>query len=571
MDTDTASASKYLNNLLAARGLLKGGHKIAFDNPAEDESTPTRIINLVHDLVRRRDKDAEQKETLAMGMKALKESESKANSQADRYKSRCDELERRCATLQGQERVLNANVRSAEITAKALKDETARLKVMVQQVRTQCANDIRKRDHQISKMKERLLEKSRGGRGNKQPIAFPGVTLSGSLHSAVNSHLGGSLATSDGGAAAHATDHTLTEDTTAILTELSQNLADENDTLVSMIKSTLTTLKAISGMDTDVDQEAELEDGERNVLVNDVSHAALSAQVDEVLEHLKDMLTQPNYVPVEDLDIRDREIERLRSQLQGTLEAWKNAIALVDLVNKKSNKATSKQVKTLENVVERERQTVLEELDLNARTAPPADVEAAVDEEGADVWQEQIYEEVSPVKKAVGFKVAEEDEGEEDMVEEAVEEQEEEVEEEVHMQEEEQYEQDGEEQYVQDEEEQYEEGEEQDYEEGEEEQYEQEEVEYYDQDEEVPDEQEDEVIEELAEESPVAEREEDSVDMIPPIEDDDDEDESSMELMSPIKPQTYKKRPFASSPIAAGTPAVKRARFLDAAPRRRAR
>ncbi|KAK6339009.1 hypothetical protein TWF696_009805 [Orbilia brochopaga] len=535
MDTDTASASKYLNNLLAARGLLKGGHKIAFDNPAEDESTPTRIINLVHDLVRRRDKDAEQKETLAMGMKALKESESKANAQADRYKSRCDELERRCATLQGQERVLNANVRSAEITAKALKDETARLKVMVQQVRTQCANDIRKRDHQISKMKERLLEKSRGGRGNKQPIAFPGVTLSSSLSTA-GSHFGGSLATSDGGAA-HGTDQTLTEDTTAILTELSQTLADENDTLVSMIKSTLTTLKAISGMDTDVDQEAELEEGERNVLVNDVSHAALSAQVDEVLEHLKDMLTQPNYVPVEDLDIRDREIERLRAQLQGTLEAWKNAIALVDLVNKKPDKATSKQVKTLEGVVERERQTVLEELDVNVQTAPPDAAAAPAEGENADIWQEEAYEEVSPVKKAVGFQVAEEAEGEmEDVIEQAAEDQEEEA-----CQQEEEY-------------------------------YEQEEEEEYEQEEGVPDEEEyEEVDEELAEEASVAEREEDSVDLIPPVQYDDDDDESSMELMSPIKPSTYKKRPLASSPIAAGTPAVKRARFLDAAPRRRGR
>ena len=55
MEKDIATASAYLNNLLAARGLLKGGHKIPFDNLAEDETTPTRVINLVHDLVRRRD------------------------------------------------------------------------------------------------------------------------------------------------------------------------------------------------------------------------------------------------------------------------------------------------------------------------------------------------------------------------------------------------------------------------------------------------------------------------------------------------------------------------------------
>ncbi|EPS43178.1 hypothetical protein H072_2844 [Dactylellina haptotyla CBS 200.50] len=394
MDKDISSASKYLNNLLAARGLLKGGHKIAFDNPTEDEITPTRIINLVHDLVRRRDRDGEQKETLAMGMKALKESESKANALADRYKSRSEELERRCATLQGQERVLNANVRSAEITAKALKDETGRLKVMVQQVRTQCANDIRKRDHQISKMKERLLEKSRGGRGNKQPISFPGVTLSGS---ASTTHLGTSIGVD---AALVNPDHALTDDTTAILTTLSQNLADENDTLVSMIKSTVTTLKAISGMDTDVDQEAELEEGDRNVIANDVSYTALSNEVDEVLEHLKDMLNQPNYVPLEDLDVRDKEIERLRLQLQGTLEAWKNAIALVDLVNKKPDKTSSKQIKSLEGVVARERQVVLEELDVNTHKIPAnVSLESPTeDSENTENWPTESYQSKLPKK-----------------------------------------------------------------------------------------------------------------------------------------------------------------------------
>ncbi|KAF3201526.1 hypothetical protein TWF106_002809 [Orbilia oligospora] len=411
MEKDIATASAYLNNLLAARGLLKGGHKIPFDNLAEDETTPTRVINLVHDLVRRRDRDGEQKETLAIGMKALKESESKANSSAERYKSRCEELERRCATFQGQERVLNANVRSAEITAKTLKDETARLKTMVQQVRTQHANEIRKRDHQISRMKERLLEKSRGGRGNKQPISFPGVTLSGTSST---THLGGSIGNED--SVPGGTDVALTDDTTAILTTLSQNLADENDTLVSMIKSTVTTLKAISGMDTEVDQEAELEEGERNVITNDISYASLSNNVDEVLEHLKDMLNQPNYVPLEDLDARDREIERLGLQLRGTLEAWKNAIALVDLVNKQPDRTNSKKIRALEDVIERERRAVLEELDVNFQAIPPTETppeSTGNHAEGVDIWQLEVEEKLNQPTKKLAFQAEKAEEVEE--------------------------------------------------------------------------------------------------------------------------------------------------------------
>lgn len=464
-----------------------------------------------------------------MGMKTLKESESKANSSSERYKSRCEELERRCATLQGQERVLNANVRSAEITAKALKDETARLKTMVQQVRTQHANEIRKRDHQISKMKERLLEKSRGGRGNKQPISFPGVTLSGTSST---THLGGSVGSE--GTVPGGIDVALTDDTTAILTTLSQNLADENDTLVSMVKSTVTTLKAISGMDTEVDQEAELEEGERNVIANDVSYASLSNEVDEVLEHLKEMLNQPNYVPLEDLDARDREIERLRLQLQGTLEAWKNAIALVDLVNKQPDKANSKKIKALEDAVERERRAVLEELDINFQTIPPAGMPpepTANQAEDVDIWQVEVEEQLNRPTKKLTFQVDEVEEAEEGRFAEG--------QECLHGAEEEEEEEEGgenEEEYL------------------------------------PGDQSFGECVEEVMEgdeegEEP-AENTEGSIDLVPfPVEDDD----SSMEIMSPIKPSIYTKKRRLFDTTSPSPHPTKRTRFIDTPPKRRER
>ena len=53
------TASEYVNNLLLARGLLRNGKPIDFANPAGDsgdpEETITRTINLVHDLIIRRD------------------------------------------------------------------------------------------------------------------------------------------------------------------------------------------------------------------------------------------------------------------------------------------------------------------------------------------------------------------------------------------------------------------------------------------------------------------------------------------------------------------------------------
>lgn len=53
------AASTYVNNLLLARGLLKSGQAIDFANPDNHEggidATMARVINLVNDLVLRRD------------------------------------------------------------------------------------------------------------------------------------------------------------------------------------------------------------------------------------------------------------------------------------------------------------------------------------------------------------------------------------------------------------------------------------------------------------------------------------------------------------------------------------
>lgn len=51
------TAAKYVNNLLLARGLLKNGKPIKFMHSEDDdgESTWARIINLINDLVVRRD------------------------------------------------------------------------------------------------------------------------------------------------------------------------------------------------------------------------------------------------------------------------------------------------------------------------------------------------------------------------------------------------------------------------------------------------------------------------------------------------------------------------------------
>ena len=53
------TASSYINNLLLSRGLLRNGQPIGFASPAEAEggldATMAKVMNLVHDLILRRD------------------------------------------------------------------------------------------------------------------------------------------------------------------------------------------------------------------------------------------------------------------------------------------------------------------------------------------------------------------------------------------------------------------------------------------------------------------------------------------------------------------------------------
>ena len=62
------TASSYINNLLLSRGLLRNGKSIDFADPAKAEggidATMARVMNLVHDLILRRDVGSELNECL---------------------------------------------------------------------------------------------------------------------------------------------------------------------------------------------------------------------------------------------------------------------------------------------------------------------------------------------------------------------------------------------------------------------------------------------------------------------------------------------------------------------------
>lgn len=181
-------------------------------------------------------------------------------------------------------------------------------------------------------MKERLLDTR--GRGARAPMAQCTV-IGGSPN--LSSSLGGSVRS----AAGAADDSTLAQDTTDFLTKLSQDLADENDNLIALVRTTLSTLKAIQGLPdgdhflpSDLPAETELDDDASPVVAPPANFDDLTAELDSTLYSLKEVLNQPNYVPLEDLAERDAEIERLITKNATLEEEWRKAIALVDGWNK---------------------------------------------------------------------------------------------------------------------------------------------------------------------------------------------------------------------------------------------
>ncbi|KAI9880784.1 MAG: hypothetical protein M1830_000220 [Pleopsidium flavum] len=337
------TASLYINNLLLSRGLLRNGKSIEFAKPSKAEegkhATMAKIINLMHDLVLRRDREAEHPESLASTLRNLRTTETRQNLDISRLEAKNADLNRQLALAAGQQRAFKSTLRTAENSARSLREEMLRLKTVLQQVRTQCANDIRKRDLEIRRLKGHLTGQQRGkreGLGMSTIVIKPTATTFNHLSKS------GEL---DGGEDLDSPDYSLRQETTEFLTQLSQGLSDENDNLIGLVRSTLTTLRNLQGLSVKSNKTSQTdhsdgsgqagsvtEDGqeENALLALPTSYDTLSTDMDNVLEHLRTLLTNPSFVPIEEVEVREDEIVRLREGWEKMEGRWREALAMMD-------------------------------------------------------------------------------------------------------------------------------------------------------------------------------------------------------------------------------------------------
>jgi hypothetical protein len=118
-------------------------------------------------------------------------------------------------------------------------------------------------------------------------------------------------------------------------------LSDENDSLIGLVRSTLVTLKELQGLPqgprqgedgdlTTIGEEEEEHEGQQMMHGVPTSYETLAADMDTVLENLKTLLTNPNFVSVEEVEMREEEIAKLRAGWDRMETRWRDTLALMD-------------------------------------------------------------------------------------------------------------------------------------------------------------------------------------------------------------------------------------------------
>ncbi|KAI0148731.1 Afadin and alpha-actinin-binding-domain-containing protein [Xylariaceae sp. FL1272] len=329
IDSDNLrTASLYINNQLLSRGLLRDGQNINFANPeACDgglEASMGQIISVVNDLILRRDRDAEHRESLSSTLRTLRADAQRQATDHERQTDKLNDAQRRLDTADSTERALRLQVKTAEQGIHKLKDEVAKMKSLVAQARSACANEVRKRDRQIDSLKKAVSDAGRVRGGGKSRDVLT-INVTGDFNG---------LESEGRGMPAGATEseeYSLRMETNEFLTELAKGLSEENEGLLALVQRTVDGLREMSGLDRAENGNGAAQQDDEFVTRSEQRNAEeLSAELEAIVEHLRSILTNPSFVPIEEVEVRDHAITRLRAGLE-TMEArWKDAVHMID-------------------------------------------------------------------------------------------------------------------------------------------------------------------------------------------------------------------------------------------------
>ena len=252
--------------------------------------------------------------TLSGSLSSLRGTASAQQATIARLEARAADLERQLALATAQKEAAKITQKKAEATVIGLKVEGARLKVTVGQVREQCKGDVRRRDGEIQRLKKHLD----GRRGRDGGVV--GVTVVGR-----GQKRGTDATRGEGIVDVGSADYSLGQETNEFLAELSRGLSEENEGLARLVRGAVETLRRLLGEE----KHGEVADG--NVIVmTPPSYEESVADMEEVMGRLRELLTNPSFVPIEEVEIREDEIIRLREGWERMEGRWREAVELMD-------------------------------------------------------------------------------------------------------------------------------------------------------------------------------------------------------------------------------------------------
>ena len=195
------------------------------------------------------------------------------------------------------------------------------MKVLVQQTRSQCAVEVRKRERTLEGLKKHVGDgRVRGGGkvvGSREITVVAGVGEVDERAGAM-----GSVGVGEDG-------YDLRSETNEFLTELARGLSEENEHLAALARRTVETLRTLSGWEKE--HHGSTREGQQDMIVQAESgYDNLAQETEAVLEHVRTLLTNPSFVPLEEVEIREEEIIRLREGWERMENRWRDAVSMMD-------------------------------------------------------------------------------------------------------------------------------------------------------------------------------------------------------------------------------------------------
>lgn len=258
-------------------------------------------------------RDAEHRESLSTTMRSLRAENIKYISDISKLEEKTAEAQRKLEISTAAENAAKTQLKSAESTVRGLKEQLARTKALVTQTRTSCATEVRRRDRQIDTLKKQLGEAGRA-RGARANPAITTITITGNVDEEPPSptKTGGSMTD----------EYSLRGESTVALAKLSQNLSEENEAVLALVAQTMGQLREMSGWD-EVKPE-------HTQSIHQQSLEDMSMELDSVMEHMRHILNNPSFVPIEEVVSREEEINRLKDGWVKMETRWKDAMLLID-------------------------------------------------------------------------------------------------------------------------------------------------------------------------------------------------------------------------------------------------